>query len=119
VIGSDETVVLTDAMSDDHRQFFMETGTLPALLKELRSRLGLSPEKLASLLRVSAPTVNRWATGKTTPDPRGANAIEQFVTRVRDRHPDLHDRFPCRFDRRVEHGQFEVTNWYLIRVSLQ
>jgi transcriptional regulator with XRE-family HTH domain len=96
-----------------------ENRKLAALFKVLRSRLGLSPEKLASLLRVSVPTVNRRERGKTTPDPLGANAIEQFVTRVRDRHPDLHDRFPCRFDRRGEHGQFEVTNWYLIRVSLR
>jgi type I restriction enzyme M protein len=80
-------------MSDDSRQILVDTEPLPAFLKELRGRLGLSQEKLASLLRVSVPTVNRWETGKTTPDPLGANAIEQFMTRLGDRHPDLRDRF--------------------------
>jgi type I restriction enzyme M protein len=71
----------------------MNPDQLPSLLKELRTRLGLSQEKLASLLRVSVPTVNRWETGKTKPDPLGANAIEQFVSKLGSRHRDLHDRF--------------------------
>lgn len=71
----------------------MDTERLPALLTELRDRLGLSQEKLASLLRVSVPTVNRWEKGKTTPDPLGVDAIEKFIARLRDRLPDLYDRF--------------------------
>ena len=40
----------------------------PELIRELRSRLGLSQEKLAAQLRVSFPTVNRWEKGKNRPD---------------------------------------------------
>jgi type I restriction enzyme M protein len=71
----------------------MDANKLPLFLKELRGRLELSQEKLASLLRVSVPTVNRWEKGKTTPDQLGANAIEQFVAKLRDRHTDLYDQF--------------------------
>jgi type I restriction enzyme M protein len=53
----------------------------------------LSQAKLASLLKVSVPTINRWERGKAKPDALAQNAIKQFVQKLGSRHRDLRDRF--------------------------
>ncbi len=71
----------------------MTHADVSSLLPEIRRRAGLSQEKLASLLRVSLPTVNRWEKGKTRPDPLALNAIEQFVAKLGSSYRDLHERY--------------------------
>ena len=51
----------------------------PELIRELRSRLGLSQEKLAAQFRVSFPTVSRWEKGKNQPDDAVRHSIAQFI----------------------------------------
>ena len=66
---------------------------VPGLLQEIRSRLGLTQTKLASLLNVSVPTINRWEKGKTKPPGPSRDALEKFVRNLGPRHRDLHDRY--------------------------
>ena len=62
------------------------------LVKELRTRLGLSQEKLAARLGVSLPTINRWEKGKAKPDILALRAVEQFVQKLGPEHSDLYKR---------------------------
>lgn len=74
---------------------------VPGLLNELRSRLGVSQEKLAARLRVSLPTINRWEKGKTKPDGLALHAIEQFVKGLGSKYLDLYE---LHFGRHEEAG---------------
>lgn len=56
------------------------------LVKEARSSLGLSQEKLARALKVSFPTVNRWENAKTSPDARSLRALAALL---RPRGPEF------------------------------
>jgi transcriptional regulator with XRE-family HTH domain len=42
---------------------------IPALIKELRERLGLTQEQFAQKVGVTYSTVNHWENGKRTPQP--------------------------------------------------
>src|SRR5260370_36420434 len=63
----------------------------PELIRELRSRLGLSQEKLAARLRVSFPTVNRWEKGKNEPDAAVRHSIGQLIQSLGPDFQDLYD----------------------------
>ena len=63
------------------------------LVKELRTRLELSQEKLAARLGVSLPTINRWEKGKAKPDSLALRAVEHFVQRLGPEHSDLYERY--------------------------
>ncbi|MGH7771736.1 MAG: N-6 DNA methylase, partial [Candidatus Binatia bacterium] len=63
------------------------------LVKELRTRLGVSQEKLAARLGVSLPTINRWEKGKAKPDTLALRALEHFVERLGREHRDLYERY--------------------------
>ena len=64
----------------------------PELIRELRTRLGLSQEKLAAQLRVSFPTVNRWEKGKNQPDAAVRHSIAQLIQSRGPDFQDLYDR---------------------------
>jgi type I restriction enzyme M protein len=64
-----------------------------SLVAELRQRLDLSQEKLATLLKVSLPTVQRWERRKASPDPRAVHLIEQFLDKLGSRFADLKVRY--------------------------
>jgi type I restriction enzyme M protein len=53
----------------------------------------MSQQTLASALKVSFPTFNRWENGKTHPDKMGLHMIEQFVKSQGKKLGDLHDRY--------------------------
>src|SRR5712691_5632885 len=63
----------------------------PDLIRELRTRLGLSQEKLAAQLRVSFPTVNRWEKGKNQPDAAVRHSIGQLIQSLGADFQDLYD----------------------------
>src|SRR5438309_5363009 len=63
------------------------------LIRELRDRLSLSQEKLATQLKVSLPTINRWEKGRAKPDPRAVHLIRQFIQRLGPQYEDLYQRF--------------------------
>ena len=64
----------------------------PEIIRELRTRLGLSQEKLAAQLRVSFPTVNRWEKGKNQPDAAVRHSIAQLIQSLGPDFQDLYDR---------------------------
>lgn len=63
------------------------------LLTELRKRLGISQEKLATRLNVSLPTINRWEKGKTRLNTLALNAIRQLVQELGPEYKDLYENF--------------------------
>lgn len=63
--------------------------TTSTLILKLRSRLGLSQEKLAVNLGVSFNTVNRWENGRSKPSPMAMKLIEQQVRNLGDEGKDL------------------------------
>ncbi len=50
----------------------------PALVKDVRSQLGLSQEDLAHALGVSFATVNRWENAKTPPSRLARRQFDAF-----------------------------------------
>jgi len=50
---------------------------------------GLTQEQLARLVTASLPSISRWETGRTRPDPRGLHLIEQLLHEHADRCADL------------------------------
>ncbi|HEY3867930.1 MAG TPA: tetratricopeptide repeat protein [Actinocrinis sp.] len=56
---------------------------LPARLRGLRARLGLSQERLARRLGVSFATVNRWETGRSRMSERAIEALAQLEQEAR------------------------------------
>lgn len=67
-----------------------ENADFGALVRELRSRLGIAQEKLAAELKVSLPTVNRWEKGRTEPDTAVRHLISQYVESLGAPYADLH-----------------------------
>lgn len=63
------------------------------LIRELRSRLGLTQEKLAAKLGVTYPTINRWENGRAKPSPLAQRMIEELVRGLGDGGQDLVDRY--------------------------
>jgi type I restriction enzyme M protein len=66
---------------------------LSAFLRELRERLGLSQEGLASALGLSFPTVSRWERGRARPDSAAFQILAQFVVNLGPEYEDLRGRF--------------------------
>jgi type I restriction enzyme M protein len=64
-----------------------------ALVKEIRERLDVTQAELARQLKVSLPTVNRWESGRSTPDTLALHALEQLVRAGGKRCADLLDRY--------------------------
>lgn len=57
----------------------METSDLSSQIQEIRLKLKLSQEELASRLNVSFATVNRWESGKTKPQRAQMAQIENWL----------------------------------------
>lgn len=62
--------------------------TIAETVKEARTRLGLSQEKLARALKVSFPTVNRWENDKNQPDQRARHSLAELL---RDKGPEFRE----------------------------
>ena len=70
-----------------------EQEDLAALVRELRSRLGLTQEKFAAKLGVTFPTINRWENGKAKPSPLAMQQIAELLREMRKDGEDLRTRF--------------------------
>jgi putative transcriptional regulator len=64
-----------------------------ALVRELRSRLGLTQEKMAERLGVTFPTINRWENGRAKPSPLALKQIEDFLVRLGENGRDLRAKY--------------------------
>ncbi len=66
---------------------------LAALVRGIRSRLGLTQEKFAAKLRVMFPTINRWENGKARPSPLAMQQIAEMLRGMQKDGDDLRTRF--------------------------
>lgn len=64
---------MTNESIKTNKQQFSKT------IRELRQEIGLTQEKLASLLGVTCLTVNRWENGRTQPSPLAIKQIEKLI----------------------------------------
>lgn len=64
---------MTNESIKTNKQQFSKT------IRELRQEIGLTQEKLASVLGVSCLTVNRWENGRTQPSPLAIKQIEKVL----------------------------------------
>ena len=69
------------------------TQPISKLVKELRGRLDLTQAGLASRLKVSLPTINRWESGRSEPDALALHTLEQFARARGDECADLVERY--------------------------
>jgi len=60
----------------------MENREIPDILKQLRTKLELSQEDLATKLGVAFSTLNRWENGRSTPRGKAKQAIADFMAEV-------------------------------------
>jgi transcriptional regulator with XRE-family HTH domain len=63
------------------------------LVRQLRTRLGLTQEKLAARLGVTFPTINRWENGRAKPSPLALKQIEVLLTALGKDGDDLRSRY--------------------------
>jgi len=74
-------------------------GKAPAfrgIVEDLRSRKSLTQEQLATELKVSYATINRWETGKTVPDDATLHRLAEFARKQGADLSDLADRLEAR-----------------------
>ena len=65
------------------------------LIREVRTRLGLTQEKFAARLGVTLPTINRWENGRTKPSPLAVQSLRDLLGDIGDSGQDLMARlFP-------------------------
>jgi type I restriction enzyme M protein len=67
--------------------------TFASLLKDFRARTAYSQDRLASELKVSFATVNRWENDRTVPDDATLHAVADFVRKHGTSVADIADRF--------------------------
>ena len=60
-----------------------------ALIREARTRLGLTQEKFAAKLGVTLPTINRWENGRTKPSPLALQKLRELISNMGDGGKDL------------------------------
>lgn len=70
-----------------------ETPEISDLIRELRSRLGLTQEQLAARLGVTFPTVNRWENGRSKPSPIALKLIRDAVKQLGESGQDLLSKY--------------------------
>jgi putative transcriptional regulator len=81
-------------MSNDIVTFMNNAYTdISLLVRELRERMGLTQEKLATKLGVTFPTVNRWERGRAKPSPLAMQKIKELVHAMGDIGVDLINKY--------------------------
>lgn len=63
------------------------------LVRQLRTRLGLTQEKLAARLGVTFPTINRWENGRANPSPLALKQIEDLLAALGKDGDDLRSQY--------------------------
>ena len=66
---------------------------LAALIREVRTRLGLTQEKFAARLGVTLPTINRWENGRTKPSPLAIQNLRELISSMGNDGKDLMAKF--------------------------
>ena len=60
-----------------------------ALIREVRTRLGLTQEKFAARLGVTLPTINRWENGRAKPSPLAMKNLRDLISSMGEEGKDL------------------------------
>lgn len=63
------------------------------LVRELRARLGLTQEQMATRLGVTFPTINRWENGRAKPSPLALKQIEELLAALGEDGQKLRSRY--------------------------
>lgn len=63
------------------------------IIREVRTRLGLTQEKFAAKLGVTLPTINRWENGRASPSPLAMRNLREVVHRMGGDGKDLIEWF--------------------------
>ena len=63
------------------------------VIREVRTRLGLTQEKFAARLGVTLPTINRWENDRASPSPLAMRNLRELVHRMGDDGEDLIEWF--------------------------
>jgi len=63
------------------------------MIREVRTRLGLTQEKFAARLGVTLPTINRWENGRASPSPLAMRNLRELTHRMGDDGKDLVEWF--------------------------
>jgi DNA-binding transcriptional regulator YiaG len=63
------------------------------LVRDVRTRLGLTQEKFASRLGVSFPTVSRWENDRSKPSPLAYRQLEEIVKQMQEDGADLLEKY--------------------------
>lgn len=63
------------------------------LVRELRSLLGLTQEKMAGRLGVTFPTINRWENGRAKPSPLALKQIDDLLAELGENGRGLRIRY--------------------------
>lgn len=66
---------------------------ISALIRELRSRLGLTQEELAARLGVTFPTINSWENARRKPSRMGIKIIRETVQQMGEDGRDLLSKY--------------------------
>lgn len=72
----------------------MKNSNIPALIKELRARLGLTQEQFAQKVGVTYSTVNHWENGKRAPLPFLAKRLMEMKEELDSRDKKLAKKSP-------------------------
>lgn len=60
-----------------------------ALIREVRTRLGLTQEKFAARLGVTLPSINRWENGRAKPSPLAMKNLRDVIASMGEEGKDL------------------------------
>lgn len=63
------------------------------LVREIRSRLGLTQEQLAARLGVTFPTINRWENSRANPSPLARMQIKRLLAAMGKEGGSLRSRY--------------------------
>lgn len=63
------------------------------MVREVRSRLGLTQEKFAAKLGVTLPTINRWENGRAKPSPLAIQTIRTLIDSMGHEGEDLMEKY--------------------------
>lgn len=60
-----------------------------ALIREVRTRLGLTQEQFAAKLGVTLPTINRWENDRARPSPLAIQNLRDLISSMGDEAESL------------------------------
>lgn len=76
-------------VGSERRESLTGLGDVPRLVRTLRERTGLTPEKFAAKLGETFPTISQWENGRAKPSPLALRQSEDLLPELGDEGHDL------------------------------